>query len=124
MAQSFAHDKLTGAAGTGESESYDLNGNLTAQTVNGQTTHFGWDDEDRLTSILFPDSHTDTFTYNGLGLRLRKSDPTGSYLYFTDGAPPLAGFEGGLMLCVVGTSEREILTRKNQSESLSPGTPR
>ena len=56
--------------------------------MNGQTTHFTWDDEDRLTGQSFPDGHTDAYAYNGLGMRLTKSDPTGSYSYFTDGAAP------------------------------------
>jgi len=30
----------------------------------------------------------DTFTYNGLGLRVGKSDPTGVYLYVCDGTAP------------------------------------
>ena len=89
LVQQFAyngHDVL--ASGIGETEGYDLNGNLTAQTVNGQTTRFTWDDEDRLTGQQFPDGHTDTYAYNGLGMRLTKSDPTGSYSYLTDGAAP------------------------------------
>ena len=89
LAQSFTyngHDVL--ASGIGETEGYDLNGNLTAQTISGQTTRFTWDDEDRLTGQSFPDGHTDAYAYNGLGMRLTKSDPTGSYSYFTDGAAP------------------------------------
>ena len=76
LAQQFtydAHDKLTG--GINESESYDLNGNLTVQTVNGQTTRFGWDDKDRLTSQMFLDSHRDTCTT--LRMRLGNNDPSG-----------------------------------------------
>lgn len=60
-----------------ESETYDQNGNLLTQTVNGQGSSRTWDDEDRLTSITLPDGHTDSFSYNGLGMRLTKSDPTG-----------------------------------------------
>jgi len=77
------HDKLTG--GIGESETYDPNGNLHTVTLNGQTTTYTWDDEDRLTGIVFPDNHSDTFTYTGLGMRLRKNDPTGNYWYLCDG---------------------------------------
>ncbi len=91
LAQLFAydaHDKLTGGAGSGESESYDANGNLLAQTVGGQATRYSWDDEDRLTGQTFPDGHTDSYGYTGLGMRLRKSDPTGNYWYMADGVSP------------------------------------
>ena len=81
-----AHDKLTG--GIGESESYDANGNLKTQMVNGQTTTYTWDDEDRLVSQQFADGHTDGYGYTGLGMRLTKGDPTGSYSYLTDGVSP------------------------------------
>jgi len=87
--QSFTydlHDKLTG--GIGESESYDANGNLLTQTLSGQTTRLSWDDEDRLTSQTFPDGHTDSYTYTGLGMRLRKNDPTGNYWDLCDGVSP------------------------------------
>ena len=46
---------------------YDANGNLTAQTLNGQTTRFAWDDEDRLYSQTFPDGHSDAYSYTGVG---------------------------------------------------------
>ena len=58
------------------------------QTVNGQTTTNTWDDEDRLTSQSFPDGHTDSYVYNGLGMRLRKNDPSGNYWYLCDGVSP------------------------------------
>ena len=50
--------------------------------------NYTWNDEDRLTSITLPDGHTDTFSYNGLGMRLTKNDPSGNYAYFTDGLSP------------------------------------
>ena len=31
------------------------------------------------------DGHLDSFTYNGLGMRLTKRDPSGNYAYFADG---------------------------------------
>jgi len=54
--------------------------------VNGQTTTYTWDDEDRLTSQTFPDGHTDSYVYNGLGLRVGKQDSTGTYSYLCAGA--------------------------------------
>ena len=95
LAQQFtydAHDKLI--SGIGETDSYDLNGNLRYQTTDGQTTTFGWDGEDRLKSEFFPASqafpsgHEDLFTYTGLGMRLTKHDPTGTYSYLADGVSP------------------------------------
>ncbi len=75
-----AHDVLAGT--DSESETYDLNGNFLTQTLNGQYSSRTWDDEDRLTSITMPDGHTDSSSYNGLGKRLRKNDPTGYALCF------------------------------------------
>ena len=83
-----AHDKLTG--GTNETATYDPNGNLKSDTLTGQT--FTYDDEDRLTGISGPGAggaaYTDTFRYNGLGLRVGKTDTTGTYSYLCDGASP------------------------------------
>jgi len=99
------HDKLTG--GIGESESYDANGNLRTVTLNGQTTTYAWDDEDRLTSIQFPDGHTDSYVYNGLGLRVAKTDSTGTYSYLCDGASPASPvLWDGQAVYTAGLSER------------------
>jgi len=48
---------------------------------------YTYDDEDRLTAVSGP-GYTDTFSYNGLGLRVGKTDSTGSYSYLCDGASP------------------------------------
>ncbi len=45
-----------------------------------------YDDEDRMTSLTTAGGITDTFTYNGLGLRVGKTDSTGTCSY--DGASP------------------------------------
>jgi len=87
--QSFSyngHDVMT--SGINETPSWDYNGNEIGDTLNGQHTTYTYDDEDRMTSVTLPDGHTDSYTYNGLGLRLTKSDPSGSYAYFTDGTSP------------------------------------
>ena len=47
--------------------------------MNGQTTRFTWDDEDRLASTTLPDGHTDGNTYTGLGMRLSKTDGGAGY---------------------------------------------
>ncbi len=87
LVQSFsynAHDVMS--AGLNETPAWDLNGNMTSDTVNGQHTGYTWDDEDRLTSITLPDGHTDSFSYNGLGMRLTKQDLMGSYACRRNGA--------------------------------------
>lgn len=63
----------------------DLNGNLTTLLFNGVTSTRTYDDEDRLTSFTYPGGPTDTFTYNGLGLRVGKVDSTS---YICDGTSP------------------------------------
>lgn len=83
-----AHDKLTGGTAGAETDGYDANGNETSVTISGGTYRDTYDDEDRLTSILFPGGGTDTFTYNGLGLRTGKTDSTGTYAYVCDGTSP------------------------------------
>ena len=49
-----------------------------------------WDDEDRLVSVTPPGytSPLDKFSYNGLGLRVAKTDSTNSYIYVCDGTTP------------------------------------
>ncbi len=71
-----------------ETDGYDLNSNTTTVTIGGSTFHDGYDDEDRLTSVAIPGGFTDTYTYNGLGLRVGKVDSTGTYSYICDGTTP------------------------------------
>ena len=47
-----------------------------------------WDDEDRQVGETLPSGQVGTFTYNGLGLRVGKTDSTGTYSYACDGASP------------------------------------
>ena len=86
--QSFtydAHDKI--ATALNETDGYDLNGNETSVTFGGITYHDAYDDEDRLLSVSSP-TVTDTFTYNGLGQRVAKTDTGGTSHYLCDGASP------------------------------------
>ena len=88
--QSFtynAHDVLVSGTAGNETPGYDANGNETSNSIYGGTYHETYDDEDRLTSITGP-GYTDTFTYNGLGLRVGKTDSSGTYSYACDGASP------------------------------------
>ena len=56
-------------------------------TIYGNLYSFTYDDEDRLTKMVTPNA-TDTYTYNGLGLRVGKTDSTGNYSYVCDGTTP------------------------------------
>jgi len=90
-AQSFTydgHDKLTGGTAGGETDGYDPNGNETSVSIYGSVYRDTYDDEDRLTSVTLPSGIVDTFTYNGLGLRVGKTDSTGTYAYVCDGTSP------------------------------------
>ncbi len=87
--QSFtydAHDKLTSGTAGNESDTYDLNGSETRISLGGYVYGFTYDDEDRLVQANYPGGVVDTFVYNGLGLRVAKTDSTGSYSYLCDGA--------------------------------------
>ena len=88
--QSFvydAHDKLTSGL-SGETEGYDLNGNRTSLSLGGVSYTYTYDDEDRLTKLTSTGGLSNTFSYNGLGLRVGKVDSTGSYVYTCDGTSP------------------------------------
>ncbi len=101
-----AHDKLTSGTTGSETPGYDAMGNETSNTIYGSTYHFVYDDEDRLTSLTTPGNITDTFTYNGLGLRVTKTDSTGSYAYVCDGTSPGSPvLTDGVALYTPGLSE-------------------
>jgi len=91
VVQSFtydAHDKLTSGTAGNESDTYDLNGSETRISLGGYVYGFTYDEEDRLVQANYPGGVVDTFVYNGLGLRVAKTDSTGSYSYLCDGASP------------------------------------
>ncbi len=76
-------------------------------SINGSTYKFTYDDEDRLTSIALPGSVTDSFLYNGLGLRTAKQDSTGTYAYVCDGTSPGSPvLADGYAVYTPGLSER------------------
>ncbi|MES2461996.1 MAG: RHS repeat-associated core domain-containing protein [Armatimonadota bacterium] len=60
---------------------YDGAGNTTSVTTGSNTTTLNWDGASRLTGITYPSSATNSFTYNGLGQRVGKSDSTGTFSY-------------------------------------------
>jgi RHS repeat-associated protein len=66
----------------GVSYAYDDNGNLKTKSLNGQTTTFTWNANDRLTRIDFPDGSFAAYTYDALGRRLSKRDRAGVTIYY------------------------------------------
>ncbi len=64
---------------------YDGNGNLASQTVNGQTTQFAYTFDNRLKQITYPNGSTNTFQYNADGQRTQRVDSTGTTKFFYDG---------------------------------------
>jgi len=91
QAQGFAydaHDKLTNGTAGNEIVGYDLNGNETSVSIGGGVYRDAYDDEDRLTSVTLPNGFADRYTYNGLGLRVGKTDSIGTYSYICDGTTP------------------------------------
>ena len=82
-----AHDKTIGGTQGSETDTWDANGSEKTVTIYGNLYSFTYDDEDRLTKMVTPNA-TDTYTYNGLGLRVGKTDSTGTYSYVCDGTTP------------------------------------
>jgi len=106
-----AHDKLQTAGS--KSYGYDNNGNCTGVTVGGQTTTLTYDYENRVTSITYPGGATNTFQYNGLDLRTRKVDSTGTFNYATDGTGPGSPvLKDGAAVYTPGLSERRGVASK------------
>jgi RHS repeat-associated protein len=65
---------------------YDACGRLIEVVApNQQITQLQWDYEDRLISITYPNSSTNSFGYNGFGARISKSDSTGNYTFLRNG---------------------------------------
>ena len=64
------------------------NGSETRVSIFGGVYQLTWDDEDRLVGETLPSGQVDTFVYNGLGLRVGKTDSTGTYAYVCDGTSP------------------------------------
>ncbi len=66
---------------------YDNNGNTSSKTDSNGVTGYGWDYENRLTSVTLPGTGgTVTFKYDPFGRRIQKSGPTGTTIYLYDGA--------------------------------------
>jgi len=65
---------------------YDYNGNTLTKVVGSNTTTYGWDFENRLTSVTLPGSGgTVSFRYDPFGRRIYKSSSSGTSIYAYDG---------------------------------------
>ena len=102
-AVSYAYDsdnRLTESSrGTYED---DANGNLTSRTIDGVTTDFEYDDEDRLVAqIRDPDGAAIRVDhiYDGDGNRIARTDDTGTVRYVLDRGVPLSN-----VLCETDTA--------------------
>ncbi len=91
MLTTYAYDaanqlvsEQSGAATT--TYSYDANGNQLAQIGGGALTSYAWDEENRLTSVTYPDSTSETYTYSGDGKRRKKVTEVGTTNFVWDRA--------------------------------------
>ena len=65
---------------------YDANGNTLTKSNSAGTTTYGWNFENRLTSITLPNGGgTVSFRYDPLGRRIQKSSSSGTTNYVYDG---------------------------------------
>jgi YD repeat-containing protein len=89
---------------------YD-SGRTTSVVSGGNTTSLTYDYEGRITQITYPNSSTNTFTYNGLDTRVSKVDSGGTKTYLRDGAGVTAPvLNDGAANYTPGTSERRSST--------------
>lgn len=59
------------SSGFPTTQSWDANGNLIGQNTGGSLTTYSWDDENRMTGIVFPDASIETHLYSADGKRQR-----------------------------------------------------
>jgi len=77
--------QITVGGNATKSFGYDDCGRTISVTVGGNTTTLSYDFENRLTTITYPSTATNTFTYNALGSRVGKVDSVGSFAFKRDG---------------------------------------
>jgi len=101
--------QLTDSAGgipTLSAYAYDNNGNRLSLASTNQatnvtaTTSYTWNDDDRLASVALPNGQTDSFKYDANGIRVGKTDSTGSVRYLIDPLTKaiLATYDAGTFL--------------------------
>ena len=106
-----SHDKLT-AAGS-KSYGYDSSGNCTSVTIGTNVTALTYDDSNRVTGITYPSTATNSFIYNGNGLRVSKTDSAGTSAVVTDGTSPASAvLKDVRAVYTPGISERASGTSK------------
>src|SRR5438105_2259429 len=108
---------------------YDANGNLVGENAAGSLTSYVSDNENRLTSIQFPDGTRSIYSYAGDGLRRTAFEAGGSpatmiWCELAWGAEPLAGISPRA-ICGSGwfasSKFRRLLShRGHEPEVLSP----
>lgn len=87
VTESYTYDDADKMLTAGsKSYTYDAAGRTTAVAVGNDTTTLSYDYEGRLTQIVYPNSATNTFTYNGLDTRVGKVDSAGTKTFKRDGA--------------------------------------
>jgi RHS repeat-associated protein len=73
---------------------YDDNGNTLTKVETSGTTSYGWDFENRLTSVTLPNSGgTVSFKYDPFGRRIQKWSTSGTTIYVYDGANIVAEYD-------------------------------
>ena len=106
-----SHDHLLSTSS--KSYTYDANGNCKTVVSGTSTTTLTYDDENRVTGITYPSSATNSFTYNGLGLRVSKNDSAGAFAYVCDGTDVASAvLKDGAATYTPGLSERRGSTSK------------
>jgi len=63
---------------------WDANGNLKSENAGGQLTTYGWDYEDRMAGVSYPNGTLDTFLYREDGLRQKKVTAAGTTGFLWD----------------------------------------
>ena len=117
-------NELTAIPGT--TYTYDSNGNTLTKVTSSGTTTFGWDYENRLTSVTLPGTGgTLAFKYDGLGRRVEKAFTQGStttttnYLYDGNNAVSDVDQNGNVLARYVATQNIDEPLAELQSSTTS-----
>ncbi|WP_441656236.1 RHS repeat-associated core domain-containing protein [Fibrella musci] len=97
---------------------YDAEGNLTQKmTRQGEVWHYEWAGNGMLTSVLRPDGHRVSFTYDALGRRLSKRYKGKTTYWLWEGNKPLHEWAE---LGLDGTNTEAIITWLFEENSFAP----
>ena len=88
------HVHAVTALNTGETYTYDANGNMTQRVENGETYAQTFDAENRLISVTV-DYETTEFVYDGDGTLIKKINDDGSYTIYIGGVYEIDKSSGG-----------------------------